>query len=195
MTVSTADQAAGAGVLGDDAAAVGGDLGEREAERLVGAARVEQGAEAAEVAAGGLGAALDDVAGDHGAGQLVVRRRGPSRSGRSAGPTTTEASVTRPVTTTSAPRVEGGGDAEGAEVGVRGQRLAVGGEAELSARSMRSSPSTCATCAVEALLGGELAQPGGEPGRVEPAGVRDDLHAPVEGEPEASSTCLRNVRA
>ena len=79
------DQAAGAVVLGDDRGAVGGDLGDREAERGVGAAGVEEGAEAAEVAAGGLGAALDDVAGHDGAGELVVRRGGSSRSGRRPG--------------------------------------------------------------------------------------------------------------
>ena len=75
------DQAAGAGVLGDHAAAVGGDLGDREAQRTVAAAGVEQRPEAAEVAAGGLGAALDDVPGDHRPGQRVVVVAPPAEVG------------------------------------------------------------------------------------------------------------------
>ena len=67
--------AAGAVVLADHRRAVGGDLGPREAEPLhaghLGEERV--------VAAGGLGAALDDVTGDHGAGELRPSRREPSR--------------------------------------------------------------------------------------------------------------------
>ena len=54
------------------------------------------------VAAGRLGAALDDVPGDHGAGDRVkVADDQPNQA--AAAPTTSEASVTRPVTTTSAP--------------------------------------------------------------------------------------------
>ena len=61
------DEPAGAVVLGDDAAAVGGDLGDRES----GVAAVGDLRQEAVVAAGGLRAALDDVTGGDGAGQGV----------------------------------------------------------------------------------------------------------------------------
>ena len=63
------DQTARAALLGDHAAAVLGDLGDREAQRGGVARELE---EAREVATGGLGAALEDVTRDDGAGQLVV---------------------------------------------------------------------------------------------------------------------------
>ena len=69
MTVSDGHQPAGAGVLGDHAGAVRRDLREREARRCRRAGG-EHG-EAAEVAARRLRAALDHVARDHGAGELV----------------------------------------------------------------------------------------------------------------------------
>ena len=71
--------AAGAGVLGDDGAAVGVQFGDGEA----GVAHVEAVAgEERVVAAGGLGAALQDVAGDDSPGKRDPGRRAPSRSGR-----------------------------------------------------------------------------------------------------------------
>ena len=72
-------------------------LGEREAGP---AAAVGQLGEEREVAAGRLGPALQDVAGHGRPGQGVqIDRVQPKRW--MAGPTTSEASVTRPVTTTS----------------------------------------------------------------------------------------------
>ena len=69
------DPPAGAGVLGDDARAVGVDLGDREAERP---RQVAELAEEREVAARRLGAALDDVAGGDGAGEAVPVGRRPA---------------------------------------------------------------------------------------------------------------------
>ena len=61
-----------------------------------------------------------------------------------AGPTTSDASVTRPVTTTSAPAVERGGDAEAAEVGVGGEGVVTEPEAAhvvaLDVRDLRVQP-------------------------------------------------------
>ena len=92
------DRSPGARVLGDDAAAIGVDLGDGEA----GVADVVPRAERV-VATGGLRAALDDVPGHDRPGERVQICRAPSRSAAAAGPTTRDASVTRPVTTTSAP--------------------------------------------------------------------------------------------
>ena len=173
------DQPAGAGVLGDHAAAVGGDLRDREAERRGVAGQVE---EAGEVAAGRLGAALDDVARDDGAGQLVVLRPRPAVAARSPGRRRREASVTRPVTTMSAPASQRPGDAEGAEVGVGGQRAA---EPELGGARSRLSPSTQAIRGVRPSSAATSRSFVGEAGGVEAAGVGDDPHAPLEREPEA----------
>ena len=121
------DRATGAVVLGDHAAAVGGDLGQREAQRL---AVVGQGLEAGEVAATGLRPALEDVAGDHGAGQLVVRRGGPAVVGD--GRPDHERGVGDPAGDHDVGALgERGGDAEAAEVGVGGERAL---EAEASGR-------------------------------------------------------------
>lgn len=90
-------EAAGAGVLGDDAAAVGVDLGEREAGPPYVALLEER-----VVPAGGLGSALQHMPGDDGPGQLV-ELPGPQPKWAAAGPVTRAASVTRPVTTMSAP--------------------------------------------------------------------------------------------
>ena len=75
---------------------------------------------------------------------------------------------------------QGGGDAEAAEVGVGGE-----GVVPVRPRWRTSSPSTCATCGSRPRPGGDLAEPVGEAGGVEPAGVGDDLHAALEGEAEA----------
>ncbi len=108
------DQPAGAVVLGDHAAAVGRDLRDREAERLRVPREVE---EAREVAAGRLGAALDDVARDHGTGQLVVLLGRPAvppdrrpHDDRRVGDPTGHHDVRA--------RLERPGDAERAEIGV-----------------------------------------------------------------------------
>ena len=64
------DHSSRAGMLRDDRAAVGGDLGDREAGVLEPGHVAEEGV----VAARGLGPALDDVAGDQRPGQRVERR-------------------------------------------------------------------------------------------------------------------------
>ena len=96
-----------------------------------------------------------------------------------AGPTTREASVTRPVTTTSAPAVQGRGDAEAAEVGVGGER------ARRSRGARTSSPSTWATCGSRPRPAATSRSLVGQAGRVEAAGVGDDPHALLERESEA----------
>ena len=166
-----ADQPAGAGVLGDHRRAVGVDLGQREAgdspDRDLGEER--------EVAAGGLDAAFDHVAGDHGPGEAVVvgsapaevRGRGPDRHrgvGHPAGDDDVRAVV------------EAVDDAPGAQVGVGRQRLA---QAEFVG----------AVGQVVAVDVGDLdrhAQPlrqrahgVGEAGGVQAAGVGDDAYPAV----------------
>ena len=42
---------------------------------------------------------------------------------------------------------------------------------------------------------GQRAHGGGQPGRIEPAGVGDDLHAAVQRRPRHSSSWVRNVLA
>ena len=117
------DRAAGAGVLGDDAGAVGIDLGDREA----GMAQVGDLGEERVVAAGGLRAALDDVPGRHRPGervevvQLPAEVRGCRADdergvGHPAGDDDVRAGL------------QAGGDPPAAEVGVRRDGLA---EAEL----------------------------------------------------------------
>ena len=171
------DGAAGAVVLGDHAGAVGRHLGDREAER---GAHVDLG-EAGEVAAGGLGAALDDVPGHDGAGQrvevvaspAVVRDRRPDDH-RRVGDPAGDHDV--------GPAVQGLGDAEGAEVRVGGEDVAelelLGPLAQVVALDVRHHD-------VDALLGRDLAELLRQPGRVEAAGVGDDLDALLLGEGEA----------
>ena len=86
--------------------------------------------------------------------------------------------MTRPVTTTSRAVAQALGDAEGAEVGVGGERLA---QAELGGALAQVVALDVGDVDVEAELVGERAHGGGEPGRVEPAGVGDDRDAPLEG--------------
>ncbi len=109
------DPAAGAGGLADDAAAVGGDLGDGESH-VVEAGHVLH-ARVGEVAAADLRAAFEQVAGHGGAGEAVpvvgrpaeVRQRGPERERRvrhAAGDDDLRAVA------------DGGGDLERALVGV-----------------------------------------------------------------------------
>ena len=172
------DRPAGAGVLGDHARPVGRDLGDREAERAV---PVRQAAEPGEVPAGGLGAALQHVARDHGAGQLVVRRGRPAEAGdrgadhqRGVGDPAGDDDVGAPG--------QRGGDPEAAEVGVRGQGAL---EAERGRLPAEVVALDVRDRGVEAEPRRDLAEPRGEPGGVEPAGVADDLDAALEREAEA----------
>ncbi len=169
------DRAPGAVVLGDHARPVGGDLGQREPEGTV---PVGQAEEAAEVAARGLGAALEDVAGDDGARELVVllgcpavvRDRGPDDQ-RGVGDPAGDDHV--------GAAAQGGGDAEAAEVGVGRERAVPEAErAQVVALDVGDGR-------VEAEAAGDLAEALGEAGGVEAAGVGDDPHAALEGETEA----------
>ena len=164
------------------------DLGDREA----GVAEVGELGEERVVAAGRLGAALEDVAGDGGAGEgVVVGRRPAEVRGRRADD---ERGVGDPAGDDDVGAgVETGDDPPGAEVGVGGQRRA---EAELvgasaGGRRLRRGRRRRRRRAAAASSRTRL----GEAGRVEPAGVGDDLDAAVDGEPEDSSIWRRNVLA
>jgi hypothetical protein len=115
------DRAAGAGVLGDHRAAVGGDLGDGEAgvERagdLLPDERV--------VAAGGLRAALEDVADRDGAGQPVPVVAGPAEV-RGGGPDDQRGVGDPAGDDHLRTLLQSGRDAPGAQVGVGRQRDAV----------------------------------------------------------------------
>ena len=172
------DHAAGAVVLGDHARPVGGDLGDREAEGGHVASQLE---EAGEVAPGRVGAALDHVARDHGAGQLVVGRRRPAevrhrRADHEGG--VGDAAGDHDVGT----GVEGGGDAEAAEVGVGGEGVV---EAEIVRAWTQVVALDVGDRGVEAEPLRNLTQRVGQARRVEAAGVADDAHARLEGEAQA----------
>ena len=128
--------AAGAGGLGDDAGAVGGHLDDGETDVVI-ARNVEPiGGEAA----GGLCAALDQVAGDGGAGDPVVvggfpaevgeaGAHGEGRIGHAAGDDDVSAGA------------EGLGDRCGAEIGVGGDEPGGdGGEGRTSIRFSKKTP-------------------------------------------------------
>ena len=113
------DDAAGAGVLGDHAGAVGGELGQREAGVQQPLQRVL--VEGGEVAAGGLRPALEHVPGDDRAGQRVEVVAAPAevRDARADD----ERGVGDPAGDDDVgARPQALRDPEGAEVGVRGQR-------------------------------------------------------------------------
>ena len=148
--------------------------------------------EAGEVAAGGLGAALDDVTGDHGTGQLVVLL------GRPAEPPDRRPDHDRGVGDPPGDHdvgagLERAGDAERAEVGVGGERP---GEAELGGARGQVVAVDPGDLRRESLLVGDLAQLLHQPGRVEATGVGDDAARPSPAPaPRQSPTCLTNVRA
>ena len=137
--------------------------------------------EAGEVAAGGLGAALDDVAGDDRAGQRVEVVAAPAvvgdrraddhrRVGDPAGDDDVGTLVQRL------------GDAERTEVGVGGEHVA---ELELVGALAQVVTFDVGDDDVDALLGGDLPELLREPGRVESTGVGDDLDALLLGEGQA----------
>ncbi len=148
-------QPAGAGVFRDDARTVGEHLGDREPRVLEVRDLLEEGV----VAAGALGAALDDVTGHDRAGQRVERVPAPPEP--PGGGSHHHGGVGDPAGDDDVgPRIERGGDAESPEVGVGGHQLLarVGRRAPVSrwasgwpaarsrGRSRRmSSPSTWAT--------------------------------------------------
>ena len=163
-----------------DAGAVLGDLREREAD--VGQPRhlAEEGV----VAAGRVGAALQDVPGDDGAGEAVpvvarpavVPRRGPAdERGVGGAPGYDDVGAA----------VQGRRDAPAAEVGVGRHGWPRRGGVSSPTRSRTSSPDTAATDGLQAEPLGQGADGIGAPARVEPARVDDDLDALLEREAEA----------
>ena len=183
-------QPAGAGVLGDHAAAVGRDLGDREAR----VAPVGQFGQERVVAAGGLRAALDHVPGHHRPGQFVEVGRAPAVPGR--GRADDQRGVGDPRADHHVrPGPQRGGDAPAAEIGVRGdggdarlgQRLAgvgvrqrVPGLGQLTEPVQQVVPLHVGDLRGQAEPAGDLAQPGGQPRRVEAARVDDDRDVPVQ---------------
>lgn len=161
-------------MLGDDAGAVLVEFGERES-RVTKARRVVVGEEGV-VAAGGLGAAFQDVTGDDGAGEAVVRVRRPAEVGdggpgdqRRVGDPTGHHDVRALAQT--------GGDPGTTEVGVRGEAPGVAG-GQVVALDVGDAHRYA-----EAV--GQLPYGVGESGGVEAARVRHDPHAPLVREAEA----------
>ncbi len=162
------DEPARPRVLGDHRRPVGLDLGDRGA----GVAPVGDLVEEGVVPAGGLRAALDDVARDDRARERVERVPLPAvpprrrahdqrRVGDAAGDDDVRA------------RAQGLGDAPTSEVGVRRHRLAGHGRRDRVERA----PQVVALDVRDPRAGPELLERRGEPGRVEPARVGDDLDA------------------
>ena len=77
---------------------------------------------------------------------------------------------------------QGGGDAEAAEVGVGGERARRAAGDGVAAQVVALD---VGDRRVEPEPARDLAEPVGEAGGVEAAGVADDPHAALEGEPEA----------
>ncbi|CAM4177846.1 hypothetical protein NORO109296_21975 [Nocardiopsis rhodophaea] len=175
------DRATRAVVLGDDRRAIAVHL--RDGESGVGEVvprRRELGEEGV-VSARGLGTALDDVPGHHGTGQcvVVVARPAEVRGGGSHG----EGGVGDAAGHDDVgPGAQGLGDAPGPEVGVGGQRAP---EVELGGAAKQVVAFDMGHAHIDAEPHGEVAQPGGESSRIEPAGVGHDRDAPVGREPEA----------
>lgn len=168
------DDAAGAVVFGDDAGAVLVEFGEGEAGAVQAGGGVvgEEGV----VAAGGLGAAFEDVSGDDGSGEAVVvvgcpAEVGDGGSGDEGG--VGDASGDDDV----GAFAEAGGDADAAEVGVRGEGAGVVAGAVVAF--------DVGDAGGDAEAVGEVADGVGEGGGVEAAGVGDDAYAVVVGEAEA----------
>ena len=189
------DQPAGPGMLGHDGAAVGRHLGDREAGRAGAGQLPPEGV----VAAGGLGPALQDVAGHHRPGQAVPVVGGPAEM--PGGRADDQGGVGHPPADDHVGAgVQRGHDAPGAQVGVGRHRRHPGlGQpspgVEVGQRLPRRLELVEAAEQVVALdVGHADGQPqppgqgpqlGGQPGRVEPAGVGHHLDALVDGQAEA----------
>jgi hypothetical protein len=172
------DRPAGTGMLGDHAGAVPPDFGDREA----GAGHVvkELGEERV-VPAGGLGAALDDVAGRDGPGQLVVVgaspaevRRGRADDERGVGDAAGDHDV--------GAGVQACDDAPRAQVGAGGQRAA---EPQLGRAGGQVIAFDMSELRRDSELLRERPELAGEPGGVEAARVDDDPRLAVHGQAEA----------
>ena len=184
------DEPSGAVVLGDDAVAVGGDLGDGES----GVAAVGDLRQEAVVAAGGLRAALDDVTGGDGAGQsvpVVATPAVPPRGGPGDQAGVGDAGTDHHVRA----GLQRRRDTPAAEVGVGcdhgqvslGQRQPGVGVRELVARRLQVPDDRGQVVAgdvgdagVQAELAGQFGDLGGESLRVEAAGVGDDLDAALQ---------------
>ena len=184
------DQSAGVRMLGDHAAAVRRDLGDREARVTAVGDLVQEGV----VAPGGLRAALDHVAREHGPGQLVEVLPAPAvppggRPGdeRGVGDARADHDV--------GAGAERRGDAPAAEVGVRGDRLApgaaqwlagiqVGQRLPVREQLVESWEQVIAgdvgDLRMQAEALGERPELPGQARGIEAAGVVDDLDAAVE---------------
>ncbi len=189
------DQPACPGMLGHDGAAVGGHLGDREAGRPGVGQLVQEGV----VAAGGLGPALQDVAGHHRPGQAVPVVGGPAEV--PGGRADDQGGVGHPPGDDHVGAgLQRGHDAPGAQVGVGRDRRHPGlGQprpgVEVGQRLPRRLELVEAAEQVVALdvghadgqpqPSGQGPQLGGQPGRVEPAGVGHHLDALVDGQAEA----------
>ncbi len=175
------DEAAGAGVLGDDAGAVRVDLREREP----GAADVRV-AEEGVVPAGGLRPALQHVPGDDGARQPVVLPRLPAEVG-GGGPGDQGRVGHPPGDHDVGALAQTRGDAEAAEVGVGGEAARVRG-GEVVALHVGDAGG-------DAEASGQVPDGVGESGGVEAARVGDDPHARSWARPRQPSSWRRKVRA
>ena len=184
------DDAPGAVVLGDDAAAVLGDLGDREP----GVAAIGDLGREAVVAAGRLRTALDDVPGGDRAGQGVPVVAAPAVP--PGGGPGDQARVGDPGADHHVRAgLQGRGDAPAAEVGVGGdhgqvrlgQRDPGVGVDEIVARGLQVAEDRDQVVAgevgdacVQAEPAGEFRELHGQARRVEAAGVGDDLDAPLQ---------------
>nr|CRL72578.1 hypothetical protein CPGR_00948 [Mycolicibacter nonchromogenicus] len=151
------------------------DLGEREAgvQHLFGGNLGEERV----IAAAGLHAALDDVPGDHGAGQPVVVRAAPAEV-RGCGPHDHRC-VGDPA---GDHHVGAAGqafdDSPGAQVGVRRQRAA---QAKLGGTGEQVVAFDVGDAGRNAQALRQLAHRVGQAGRIEAPGVGHNANAPVEG--------------
>ena len=147
--------------------------------------------------AGRLGAALDQVAGDRGAGQPCPVVPAPSRNGPPPGPASSEASATRPVTTIRAPGAQCLGDRPRPEVDIGGHQprghdsidrlagLEVGQVDPLPRSTRGSSSSTSSPVTTPIAISPSPAVRGSGRSarrarrRIQPPGVGDDPQLPV----------------
>ena len=180
------DEAAGAVVLGDDAAAVGGDLGDREPREAAVGDLVQE----AVVAAGRLRAALDDVPGGDRAGQGVPVVAAPAVP--PGGGPGDQARVGHPGADDDVRAgLQRRGDAPAAEVGVGGdhgefglgQRHAgveVGELVSFGLQVLDGRGQVVAGEIGDAGDGAQLFELGGQALGIEAPGVGDDLDAALE---------------
>jgi hypothetical protein len=144
-------------------------------------AQVGDGGEEGVVAAGRLGAALDDVPGGHGAGDRVKVAIRPAEPGR--GRAHDERGVGDPAGHDDVrARPQALRDPECAEIGVGSQRFT---QAQLAgpARQVISFDMRHAHRQAKALA--QLAEPSGEAAGIEPAGVDDQPHSALRRQPDA----------